>query len=182
MAREVTAEFFSELAVRPLRAVARPRVVAGALSLVLQADGRHPSSARRRATWVQWYDETVEIAAGERWTTRLRFNHRAFYGSSSAPTTGCGCRTSAGIPPGHRPRPTANLLVDEGFLVAEKFTGQQPGFMSRLTMVKIADFVDDEIDAWTTLMCDTFWLTLAIEMAEAAAEAAAGPDDTDDIP
>jgi hypothetical protein len=179
VARVITAEFFSELPFDRFAPWLDPESWPALCPWFFRRmDGIPPQHGP--PAWVQWFDETVEIAAGERWTTRLRFNQRAF---DDEIRTDYRLRLpNEAVPPGAPPEAVPNLLVDQGFLVAEEFTGQQPGFVSRLTMVKIAKFVDPEIDAWTTLMCDTFWLTLAIEMADAAAEAASGPDDSDDIP
>jgi hypothetical protein len=176
VARKITAEFFSELPFDRFASWLDPESWPALCPWFFrQMDGIPPRNGA--PSCVQWYDETVEISAGVRWRTRLRFNHRVF---SDELVTDYRLRLpNEADPPGAPPEATAHLVVDQGFLSAQQLAGPQQGFVSRLKMVKIADFVDDEIDSWTTLMCDTFWLTLAIEMANAAAEAA-DPDEPDD--
>jgi hypothetical protein len=178
VARVITAEFFSELAFDRFEAWLDPKSWPTLCSWFFEhMDGLPPPHPP--PPWVQWFDETVVITGGVRWTTRLRFEHKRRPNELLTEYRLRDGTDAPGEPEGAPAEPEAQLLVDEGFLRAQRFAGQQPGFISRLTMRKVAKFVDDDLNAWTSLMCDEGWLPLAIEMAAAAAEAAAS-DDPDD--
>jgi len=124
--------------------------------------------------WRQSFDETVLLDADEPWTTCLHFTHLRSASDlhtdyrlaqqADAPAHFAAAASGAFAPP-H----PVHLVVDHGFLAAEDDPFAGAPLTTRVTLTKITKFVDAEYDKWTTLACDTFWLDLAMAMADAAA-------------
>lgn len=125
--------------------------------------------------WRAIYDETVELIPGEEWVTRLRFEHKR---RSTEHRTEYRLPLTGEVPPNAPTAPTQHLIVDHGYLSAQRSDWKYEGFVSKVTLAKTAAFADGALAKWTSIMCDTFWMDLAIAMAHTAATSTRhGPDD-----
>jgi hypothetical protein len=125
--------------------------------------------------WRQSFDETVLLVPNDPWTTCLHFTHLRSASDlhtdyrlaqhADAPEHFPALPSGAFAPPPH----PVHLIVDHGFLAAEDDPFAGAPLTTRVTLTKITKFVDADYDKWTTLACDTFWLDLAMAMADAAA-------------
>ena len=125
--------------------------------------------------WNQPFDERVLLALDDEWTTCLQFDH---LGTTSELITTYELAQPLDAPShfvevpggGFAPPHPLHLVVDHGFLRAEDVQDTQPPpTKARLTLSKIVWFGNPDYDEWTSLACDTFWLDLAMAMADAAA-------------
>jgi hypothetical protein len=130
--------------------------------------------------WNAVHDEVVLLDPATPWTTclfffgsaatqtELRTTYRLATPKDGEPGDGVADHFSPGPGPDH----TLHVIVDNGVLIAQEWTVAGPDIKSKLSLSKTVAFTDDDLDDWVTVLCDTFWLDLAIGMADKAAHEA----------
>jgi hypothetical protein len=130
--------------------------------------GAEPDEDRPPDGWRRDLLERVELAPGLELQTPLRFTHS--------------------IQDPKNPRwvhldylligETDDIEVDEGALDVRRVTAGKHRGRTRVTAIKAIRFKDDELDRWTSVACDTFWMDLVIDAAVGCLRAGAAIDST----
>ena len=130
--------------------------------------------------WNAIHDEVVLLDPATPWTTCLHFfgsvaiatELKTTYRLATPDDGEPGDDVTRHFSPGPGPNHTLHVTVDHGFLKAEEWTVAGPDIKSKLSLTKTVAFTDDDLNDWVTVLCDTFWLDLAIGMADKAAHEA----------
>jgi hypothetical protein len=177
--RTVEAEFFSPLAFDRFADWLDPPKWPGLCSWFFRdmIELRPRKKLAMPGSWNAIYDEQVQLDPAVVWTTCLFFfglgnEQRLSTTYRLASPADIATHFAGGPVPPPAPDHPLHLTVDHGVLIAEKFGTESSENKSRLRLSKTVAFTETDLVEWVTVMCDTFWLDLAIAMAHKAAFAA----------
>jgi hypothetical protein len=128
--------------------------------------GYKPDDDRPPDGWRRDLLETVQLAPGLELTTPLRFTH-----TIQDPNNPSWVHLDYVLI-----GDTKHIEVDEGALDVRRVTTGKHQGRTRVGAIKAIRFKNDQLNEWTTVACDTFWMDLVIDAAVGCLRADAAID------